>query len=143
MTSKEWVKNELSLSDDCLTTTDIIMLNKVLEDLELLETLEKENLQLRKQNKFNEDSYFSEMIKSRKKGEEIVELSQELFALKEENQILKDGIESLLNYCDELYLYEEEPYRITEEGIMSHFFDYEKEDLEKIKLAMEKLENGN
>ena len=42
-----------------------------------------------------------------------------------ENKILKEGIKSLLNYCDELYLYEE------------------KEDLEKIKLMFEVLNNGN
>ena len=41
MTSKEWVKNELSLSDDCLTTTDRIMLSKILQDLERLEELKK------------------------------------------------------------------------------------------------------
>ena len=43
MTSKEWVKNELSLSDDCLTTTDRIMLSKILQDLERLELSESEN----------------------------------------------------------------------------------------------------
>lgn len=41
MTTKEWVKNELSLSYDCLTTTDRIMLNKVLQDLDLLNYLIK------------------------------------------------------------------------------------------------------
>ena len=41
MTSKEWVKNELSLSNDCLTTTDRIMLSKILQDLERLEQIEK------------------------------------------------------------------------------------------------------
>lgn len=47
MTSKEWVKNELSLSEDCLTTTDRIMLSKVLQDLEYLEQLKKENEELK------------------------------------------------------------------------------------------------
>ena len=47
MTSKEWVKNELSLSDDCLTTTDRIMLNKILQDLEYLRQLKKENQNLK------------------------------------------------------------------------------------------------
>lgn len=50
MSSKEWVKNELSLSDDCLTTNDRIMLNKVLKDLEHMEQLEKENQELKKKN---------------------------------------------------------------------------------------------
>lgn len=63
--------------------------------------------------------------------------------LEKENKILKEGIKSLLNYCDDLYLYEEKPYHITEEGIIHTFFDYEKEDLEKIKLMFEVLENEN
>ena len=41
MTSKEWIKNELSYTDDHLTTSDRIMLNKILKDLERLEALEK------------------------------------------------------------------------------------------------------
>ena len=68
-------------------------------------------------------------------------LEKENKELKEENKILKEGIKSLLNYCDDLYLYEEKPYHITEEGIIHNFFDYEKEDLEKIKLMFEVLEN--
>ena len=68
-------------------------------------------------------------------------LEKENKELKEENKILKEGIKSLLNYCDDLYLYEEKPYHITEEGIIHTFFDYEKEDLEKIKLMFEVLEN--
>ena len=40
MTSKEWVKKELSY-DNCLTPTDRIMLSKILQDLERLEKLEK------------------------------------------------------------------------------------------------------
>lgn len=47
MTSKEYIKRELSLSDDCLTTTDRIMLSKVLQDLEYLEQLKKENEDLK------------------------------------------------------------------------------------------------
>lgn len=39
MTSKEWVKIELSY--DCLTTADRVMLSKVLQDLDRLEKLEK------------------------------------------------------------------------------------------------------
>ena len=39
MKSKEWVKKELSY-DDCLTTTDRIMLSKILQDLERLEEIE-------------------------------------------------------------------------------------------------------
>ena len=70
-------------------------------------------------------------------------LEKENKELKEENKILKEGIKSLLNYCDDLYLYEEKPYHITEEGIIHTFFDYEKEDLEKIKLMFEVLENEN
>ena len=71
-------------------------------------------------------------------------LEKENKELKEENKILKEGIKSLLNYCDDLYLYEEKPYHITEEGIKFYFLDYEeKEDLEKIKLMFEVLNNGN
>ena len=47
MTSKEWVKRELSLSYDCLTTFDRIMFNKVVQDLEYLEQLKKENQDLK------------------------------------------------------------------------------------------------
>lgn len=41
MTSKEWVKNELSLGWECLTTHDRFMLNKILKDLDRLEKMEK------------------------------------------------------------------------------------------------------
>ncbi len=69
---------------------------------------------------------------------------ERLEKLEKENKILKEGINSLLNYCDDLHLYEEKPYHITEEGIKFYFLDYEeKEDLEKIKLMFEVLENGN
>lgn len=37
MTSKEWIKEQLSYTDDHWTTTDRIMLNKILKDLEHLE----------------------------------------------------------------------------------------------------------
>ena len=48
MTNKEWLKNELSLNNDYLSKTYIIMLNKILQDLEKLEKLEKENKELKK-----------------------------------------------------------------------------------------------
>ena len=47
MTNKEWLKNELSLNNDYLSKTHIIMLNKILQDLEKVEKLEK----LEKENK--------------------------------------------------------------------------------------------
>ena len=52
MTNKEWVKKELSLSDDCLTTADRVMFNKVLQDLERSEKLEK-TLEIIKNKKVN------------------------------------------------------------------------------------------
>lgn len=48
MTSKEWVEEQLSYTDDHWTTTDKIMLNKIFKDLERLEQLEKENQELKK-----------------------------------------------------------------------------------------------
>ena len=77
MTSKEWVKNELSYTDDHLTTNDRIMLNKVLQDLELLEeyrnfnnevvldTLEKERLIIEENKKLKEEN---EKLKARCKA---------------------------------------------------------------------------
>lgn len=41
MTSKEWVKNELSYTDDHYTTYERIMLNNILKDLERLEEINK------------------------------------------------------------------------------------------------------
>ena len=77
-----------------------------------------------------------------KKCKETIEKDLDrLECLEKENKILKEGINSLLNYCDDLHLYEEKPYHITEEGIKREFFYYEMEDLEKIKLMFEVLEN--
>ena len=50
MTSKEWVKEQLSYTDDHWTTTDRIMLTKILKALEHLEELEKENKELSQAN---------------------------------------------------------------------------------------------
>lgn len=57
MTSKEWVKNELSLSWECLTTHDRFMLNKILKDINRLEELEKENQELKEENKELKKTY--------------------------------------------------------------------------------------
>lgn len=90
----------------------------------------------------NKEYFINEILPKIEKDLDRLEiLEKENKELKEENKILKEGIKSLLNYCDDLYLYEEKPYHITEEGIIHTFFDYEKEDLEKIKLMFEVLEN--
>ncbi len=89
-----------------------------------------------------EPEYLKKMLEDYQRH--FIMLNEKMSKLEKENQILKEGIKSLLNYCDDLHLYEEKPYHITEEGIKFYFLDYEeKEDLEKIKLMFEVLENGN
>lgn len=89
-----------------------------------------------------EPEYLKKMLEDYQRH--FIMLNEKMSELEKENKILKEGIKSLLNYCDELYLYEEKPYHITEEGIKFYFLDYEeKEDLEKIKLMFEVLNNGN
>ena len=89
-----------------------------------------------------EPEYLKKMLEDYQRN--FIMLNEKMSELEKENKTLKEGIKSLLNYCDELYLYEEKPYHITEEGIKFYFLDYEeKEDLEKIKLMFEVLNNGN
>lgn len=78
MTSKEWVKEQLSYTDDHWTTSDRIMLTKILKDLERLEALEKENKEI-EELYLNENKHWCETIDS----------------LRKENEKLKKAIEIL------------------------------------------------
>ena len=130
MTSKEWVKNELSYTDDHLTTNDRIMLNKVLQDLELLEeyrnfnnevvldTLEKERLIIEENKKLKEEN---EKLKARCKA---------IPPLAIRNEKLTKAIEILLGENGAILLGSDNNHKL-------HLLDY---DLVKYYISKEEYE---
>lgn len=92
MTSKEWVEEQLSYTDDHWTTTDKIMLNKILKDLERLEQLEKENQELKKKLEAEFEDSADEICKIANERDKLldenIELQIEIRDLKEKNEIL-------------------------------------------------------
>ena len=102
MTSKEWVKNELSLSNDCLTTTDRIMLSKILKDLERLEQIEKaQDLEIGNLKFIDNENKYQVAIRVLKEAFIVLGKSditntcwfKYLEELEKENQILKKALD--------------------------------------------------
>lgn len=111
MSSKEWIKEQLSYTDDHWTTTDRIMLTNILKDLERLEKLES-----------NSDKVIKDSVKLINKN---LELQQRLEVLEKENEQLKGNENIVSNYA---YSLKEENEKLKKAiKLLKYLFDMDLE----------------